>query len=211
MARRACLAGVLGLAMLSGCALRKLRYDDVVIPLAFSGQGKVAVAVSDERPYVLKGWKPPHFVGVSHGGIGNAFDVTTESRNPLAIDMTTALMRSLRAAGYETVPVFVTLGEPPAATAEKLKATGAQRAVLLALFEWETNTFVRTALLYDAALRVLDGSGQVLARSSVVGRDNLGKDNAEGAEAHAKQEVPPAFRGKVQLLLNDPQVVAALR
>jgi hypothetical protein len=198
--------------MLSGCYLgHKHRYDDVTIPLAFSGRGKVAVAVSDRRPYVLARRKRQDFVGLSRTTFGEGIDVTTESGEPLASDMTTALVRSLRAAGYEGVAVAVGVGEPSATTLAKLQATGAQRALLVVLFEWKSDTWRGTNLFYDATLRVLDGAGQVMARSAIAGTDNLGGSTEFNPGGYAEKKVPPAFRREARLLLSDPQVIAALR
>jgi hypothetical protein len=206
---RVCL--LLSVAALCACAVgNKHRYADVVADLPYTGSGKVAVATVDQRPYVLSGNKKPHFVGLSRGGYGNTFSITTVSGRPLADDMTSAVERSLAARGFQGVPVFVSPGETDAAVAEKIRATNAERAVVLTLREWKSDTYQNTALHYDLTLRVLDASGALRAETALSGKDDLG-GSFWNPPSHAKSAGPPAFKSKLEQMLADPQVAAALR
>ena len=51
-----------------------------------------------------------------------------------------------------------------------------ERAVLLTLREWKSDTYMNTTILYDVTLSVLDRSGQVVGESRLKGEDNLGGD-----------------------------------
>jgi hypothetical protein len=200
------------LAMVSsGCAAGNThRYDSVLASLSYQGTRRVAVGTEDQRPYVLNAEKGPQFVGLSRGGYGNPFNVTTTSGKPLADDLTLSLERSLDARGFDAVALTIGLREDDAAVVAKAKETGATRVVVLSLREWKSDTMVNTALIYEAALRVLDASGELLAESKIAGRDDLG-GSAMNPPKHAQKAVPIAAQAKLEALLADPAVAEALR
>ncbi len=206
------LVPVLTLAVLaSGCAVGNTHsYDNVLASLSYQGTRKVAVGTEDQRPYVLNGEKGPQFVGLSRGGYGNPFNVTTTSGKPLADDLTLSLERSLDAKGFDAVALAVGLREDDAAVVAKASETGATRIVVLSLREWKSDTMLSTALIYEGALRVLDASGALLAESRIAGRDDLG-GSAMNPPKHAQTAVPIAARAKLEALLADPAVAGALR
>ncbi len=168
-------ASVLTLAMVSsGCAAGNTRrYDSVLASLSYQGTRRVAVGTEDLRPYVLNAEKGPQCVGLSRGGYGNPFNVTTTS-GKLADDLTLSLERSLDARGFDAVALTIGLREADAAVVAKAKETGATRVVVLLLREWKSDTMMNTVLIYEAALRVLDAPGEVLAESKIAGRDGVG-------------------------------------
>jgi hypothetical protein len=195
----------------SGCAVGNTHsYDNVLASLSYQGTRKVAVGTEDQRPYVLNAEKGPQFVGLSRGGYGNPFNVTTTSGKPLADDLTLSLERSLDAKSFDAVALTIGLREDDAAVVAKARETGATRIVVLALREWKSDTMMNTALIYEAALRVLDASGALLAESKIAGRDDLG-GSAVNPPKHAQTAVPIAARAKLEALLADPAVAEALR
>jgi hypothetical protein len=195
--------------LLAACAVgNKHAYHDVVASVPASGTGQIGVATHDQRLYVVSGAKKPQFVGLSRGGWGNPFDITTEDGRTLAEAMTQAIAKSLSQKGFQAVPVAVTASETAAAIREKLAAQGG-RAVLLTLREWKSDTYTNTGLAYDVTLAVLDRSGQTVGESRLSGNDNLGGDFIN-PPAHAKKAVREAFKTKLEQLLADPAVVAAL-
>ena len=125
--------------LLAACAIgNKHAYHSVVASVPASGAGQVAVATHDQRTYVLSGNKAPQFVGLSRGGYGNPFDITTEDGRPLAENMTQAIANSLNQKGFQSVPVALTASEGAAAAREKLMRAGGERAVLFTLREWKS-------------------------------------------------------------------------
>lgn len=203
------LAAPLLLAACVSAVGNKHAYHSVVASIPASGTGQVAVATHDQRPYVLSGNKHPRFVGLSRGGYGNPFDILTDDGRPLADSMTQAIVNSLNQKGFRSVPVAVTASEAAATAREKLMRAGGERAVLLTLREWKSDTYQNTWLAYDVTLTVLDRTGQVVGESRLAGKDDLGGDflNPPG---HAKKVVPAAFKAKLEQLLGDPAVVTAL-
>src|SRR6187549_591489 len=95
----------------------------------------LALAVQDQRPYELSGAKRPNFVGLSRGGFGNPFDVTTQSGQPLASDISSSIVASMRGRGVEAKVVELKPGTPESEALSQLRAAGAQKSVLLTLRE----------------------------------------------------------------------------
>lgn len=123
----------------------------------------VEVAVTDQRPYVLSGSKQPAFVGLSRGGFGNPFDVMTESGQPLAQDVQTAVQRGLSNAGINA----------SAASGDTRRAAGASsRLLLLILKEWKSDTYTTTGFAYDFSAEVYDAGGKLLGSQNVRGSRN---------------------------------------
>jgi len=196
--------------LLGACAIgNKHAYHDVVASVPAGGTGQIAVATHDQRSYVLAGKKAPDFVGLSRGGYGNPFDVTTEGGRPLAEAMTQAIANSLKQKGFQSIPVVVAAADSEGVAREKLALTGSERAVLLTLREWKSDTYMNTSILYDVTLSVLDRDGRVIGESRLKGEDNLGGDfvNPPG---HARKVVPAAFKAKMEQLLGEPAVATAL-
>lgn len=201
---------VLTVLVLSGCAIgNRHAYHSVLATPTVSGSAQLGIATHDQRPYVLSGNKQPQFAGLSRGGYGNPFDIRTEDDAPLADGMTQALANSLRARGFRPVVVIVAASMSPAQVQERLAQSGGDRAVVLTLREWKSDTYVGTGLLYDVTLSVVDPSGRALAEKRLSGKDDLGA-NAWNPPAHAREAVPRAFKGKLEELLNDAAVTAAL-
>jgi hypothetical protein len=205
------LPGLLTVVLLvAGCAIgNKIRYD-ATAELAYRGSGRVAVAAQDQRSYVKSGDKKPDFVGLIRGSYGNPFNVTTETGRALAEDMTESLARSLAAAGFEAVPVVLAPSDDAAKAKEALLRGSPRRGVLLVLNEWKTDTYMNTDVIYDVALSVYAGSGEELVKVTQSGTDNIG-GSAWNPPAHAKQAAPEAWKRKLEQLLSDPRVSAALR
>lgn len=194
-----------------GCAMgNQHRYHDVTAELAYAGSGDVAIAVADQRQYVVSGDKGPQFVGLSRGGFGNAFQITTASGKPLADDIAAAIGLSLAAKGFQPRAIACAPGTGEDAATDLLRTAGAAHGLLVVLREWKSDTYVNTALDYDVTLRVFGASGQRLAEASCSGKDDLG-GSAWNPPSHARSAVPKAFRQKLELLLGDAAVAAALR
>jgi hypothetical protein len=201
---------VIAMLVLSGCAFgNRHAYHSVLATPALSGTAQVGIATHDQRPYVLSRNKDPQFVGLSRGGYGNPFDVRTADDAPLADGITQALTNSLRARGFRPVAVIVAASMSPSQVQERLAQAGGDRAVLLTLREWKSDTYVGTGLIYDVTLSVVDSSGRVLGEKTLNGRDDLG-GNFWDPPGHAREAVPRAFKGKLEDLLNDAAVTAAL-
>ncbi len=168
------------------------------------------MATQDRREYVLSGDKDPQFVGLQRGGYGNPFDVRTSNDRPLAEDMTTAIVAAIAKRGFQPVPVLVLPSADAAQVRQALFKDGVERALLLTLREWKSDTYVNVGLPYDITLVVMDKTGAVVGEKRLQRRDNLG-GSFWSPPSHAEKTVPLAFKAKLEELLSDPAIAGALR
>lgn len=204
-------AGLVLAMALSGCAVgQTFHYHDATLEVKASGNTSVAVASVDNRPYVKAAEKEPTYVGNLRGGFGNPFNVTTDSGKPLADDMSSVICASLRSKGFTCTPVSILVNEPESQVKTKLKATHADRLMLLNIVEWMSSTYQNTGLSYDLHLTEMSKDGAVLAEKNLKGEDDLG-GSFINPPAHAKEAVPQAYKAKLESLLNDAAVVNGLK
>ena len=196
--------------LLTGCAIgNRYAYQTVVANPQLSGTTAVAIVTHDQREYVRSGSKDPQFVGLQRGGFGNPFDVRTADDKPLADAMTTALVNTLAKKGFRAQPVIVAHSVAATDARQQAARAGAERALVLTLQEWKSDSVMRVALAYDMTMSVLDRTGAVLAEKRVQGNDNLGA--APLSPSQVGDMVGAAFRTKLEQMLDDPAVAAALR
>jgi hypothetical protein len=205
---------ILGVALLAwlvtGCAVgNRYAYHTVIAEPRLEGAGSVGVGTHDQRDDVRKGEKDPQFVGLQRGGYGNPFDVRTQGDRPLADDMTTSLVNTLSKRGFRVQAVIIAHTVPPDQARERVVRVGGDRAVLLTVKEWKSDAMARLGLSYDVTMLVLDRAGTVLAEKRIHGdKEVLGAAGLQGANSEA---VGRAFKAKLETLLDDPAITAALR
>ena len=193
----------------SACAVgNRYPYRTVVASPQLSGTAATSVATHDQREYVRSGNKSPEFVGLQRGGYGNPFDVRTDDDKPLADAMTTALVNTLTKRGFRAQPVAVDHTLTVAAVRLRVIMPGPDRGLVLTLQEWKSDTMMRIGLIYDVSLVVLDRTGTLMAEKRLQGRDNLGTG---WSSSQVGEVVSNAFKTKLEELLDDPAIVAALR
>ena len=191
---------------LGACAVgNKHDYSGTAPEVMVRSGNSVAVGVHDQRPYVVSGNKTEMFVGLSRGGFGNPFDVTTASGNPLADDIRATIAQILKRNGIAVKEIAIRPTQSGVAARQVLATTGQARSLLLTLVEWKSDTYMNTALIYDVRLVVFDATGKVLADEVLRGRDNLGGSGVN-PPGHANDAVPAAYRKKLEELLTNPAV-----
>lgn len=203
---------VLALTVLLGaCAVgNKYDYTSQMPDLEIATEDKVAVGVVDQRDYVVSGRNTPEWVGLQRAGFGIPYGVHTKSDKPLAHDMTDIIIRALAAKGVQAQAVYLEPNAVRKPGIDALVATGADKSLLVSFIQWKSDTYVNVALLYDASAEVFDDKGQSLARTDVSGRDDLGGDVVYPM-GHAEKAVPERTRKIFEQLLNDEEIVKALK
>lgn len=197
--------------VLAGCAIgNKHNYRDVVATLPSANSQNIAVATHDNRPYVLSNDKPPSFVGLQRGGYGNPFDVENANGEALSSSFSAAVCGSFTSAGGQCSVVTTTPSERIDGIKQRLENQGAQRAILFTLREWKSDTMMNTALHYDVTMDVISPSGTILLTKRINGVDDL-RGSFWNAPGYAKKAVPTAFKKKLEDLLGNEEVIAALR
>jgi hypothetical protein len=193
----------------AGCTVSKVPYHLANPLVQKQGRVAVAVAVQDQRAGVIAGGRPD-LVGLMRAGI-SASDVTTDSGEPLAADLSRCVRRGLQQAGYQVTPVNVIIRSREEYVVAQMAKTGAQRLLLVSIDAWESDSrgnkwrVTTTGLVYDVTVQVFDPQGYLLGRAQTSGRDDVGGyDPPETA-------LPELYQLKLELLLNDRSIARALR
>lgn len=191
---------LLAVIALQGCAFgHTVPYAGTVARIDASGGTSVAVTAHDQRKRVVERGGSPTFVGELRSLAHIPYGVYTASGKPLADDLTTVLAASFASKGFKVVPVVVTHSEKPETVIQKVTAGGVERAVVLTVVEWRTDTYFKTQLFYDFNVRILDQNGKQLAEGRLDG--------------HIAELVGPptqALRQMLERLLNEPKVANAI-
>ena len=196
--------------LLSGCAVgNKYAYDNVTGRLLAGGETTIAVAVHDQRPYVVSGEKKPVYIGEQRGGFGNPFDVETASQRPMAEDMCKAIVAALSGSGFRVTPVVVSATTPADQLVQQLVSTQAAKLVVLTLLEWYSDTASNIGMNYEVKLSVYDAAGKLLAETSAKGEDTV-EGSAWNPPKVAKVKVPQFFMSKMEELFNRDAIKKAL-
>jgi len=164
--------------------------------------------VQDRRPYVRNAEKKEDFVGLMRGGFGNPWDITTDSKQPMAIDLRGAMAAALTKRGFQVTPLAIPVAHNAVQAQEAATAARRDRALLLMVDELKSDTYANIKFGYDFKLTVYDSTGKALAETDVSGTDTLGSATVPG---DVRRAVLPALQAKLEALLNDPKVIAALQ
>ena len=201
----------ISLIVVSGCAFgHTVDYQNTLLPLSFSGDKTIAVAVHDQRPYVVSKESPVQYIGTTRGGYGNPFNALTESGKPLSDDIALSVAQALRKAGFNSVTLSLTPWENTEKAINQFKASQAVRLLLFTLKEWRTDTYFETFLFFNVTLQVFDRKSKELADSSIIGEKDMdGVSLDPGAEMSAN--TPGEYKEKFGKLLNDPKIQSALK
>lgn len=184
-------------------------YEDVGLSLTATGSGRLSVAVLDARPYVNPADKSPKFVGVQRDALGLPFNVETRSGRPFADDCLLVITRALKDRGYDASPVITSNQDAADAVRQRLAASGS-RSILVRVVDWKLDSYDSSKLYFDLDAQVLSPAGEVLARSRVLGANEV-KGNGLDPVGFAKLAGPALFKAKAEELLNNADVVNALK
>ncbi len=211
---------LLGIFLLISCASgHKIKYDDAIANITASGSIKIAVTTHDQRQYILSGESTPDYVGLNRGGLSavpfKPHSVATESGKPLAEDITTSICNSLSAKGFKAVAINVTPFEVRDKILAKMKEVKGDRLLLLTLYEWQSDTYANTGLFYNMKLEVFDINGNRLTEKIMKGEDNISRDDGYFSTSlpieNMKIMIPKVFKDKIEVLLNNKDVVETLK
>ena len=195
--------------MLGACAFgHEYNYDAAQVNLGGETDKSVSAAVVDRRSYVLSGKKGADFVGLQRGGFGNPFDVTTESKQPLATELTEVLKRGLENRGVSAEALVVPAGTSLEDILEKFRAQGTDRLLLVTMEEWKTDAMMRLTLHWNLGAAVYDRAGSRLGDNRISGTEAVGGSGFESSNSTAASQ---QISLKLDQLLNDSAVTAALK
>jgi hypothetical protein len=197
--------GLISLILISGCAVGvKHDYIQDSLELEVSTSNTFVVSTLDHRGYVLSNRKNENFVGLSRGGFGNPFDVTTLSGNPLATDISTSIALSLGKIGVDAEVVELDPAQSVTDSLKKLLPKGANRTLLITLREWKGDSMFSVRILYDLDLNLYDQAGKLLLKKKIVGDENLGQ--SDPFSPGGADKVIVRFKTLIEGLFRDPEV-----
>ena len=196
--------------LLSGCGHEStVEIEPDLLEASSSSPKSVAVAVYDQRSYVVSGEKPPAYIGQHKLRFGDPYDALTETGKAMSSEFTQRMANTLSSNNQTYKPVFLSAKAGRSTAISELLSEDAERYVLLTLKEWRSKTFVDTELSYDIQVEVFDAQGEILARRKSSGHDTFGGSFAAGPVTNAKAALKSAFENKMRLM-SDPQVKLAL-
>jgi hypothetical protein len=181
--------------------------------------GTVAIAVVDQRERVLKGGKPPTFIGKAHGAFGIPADwhvkpvLSTEEgdkERTLAEFIQHRLMTGLGRSGWSVVSTDLSGDHGTLNPSATLQASGAGHLLMLVLKEWyfSLNLNWVTAFNFDTEVDVIvasSHSGDTL-RKTIKDRDVIDEE----AKQSPQNLILQAYRGQLLQILMDADVKDAL-
>jgi hypothetical protein len=197
------------LILISGCAVG-VKHNYVIDTLLIEAEAKNSFVVGtlDHRAYVLNSRKNENFVGLSRGGFGNPFDVTTLSGNPLATDISESIALSLRKGGVDAEVLPLERSQSVTDASKQLFSKRAQRTLLLTLREWKGDSMMRVSFTYDFDLNIFDQAGSLLVKKQVIGDEVLG--SSDPFTPGGGDKIGTRFRTLMQNLFDDPEVTPYL-
>ena len=185
-------------------------YHEVVISTQVKSHDPIAIAVHDQRHYVVNASKKATFIGSMRSGVGIPYDITTKSDKPLAEDFQIIIKQAMEKAGNKLIIVPAFLGISKEEVLSGLEKTQAPRRIYIDIREWKTDTYMKANLYCLLHLYVFNQNNEIIAESSV-------KANAEGyggsfwnPKKAAKKGALKAVKLKLEALLNDEVIVKAL-
>lgn len=182
-------------------------YGSLMLPLSPVPAGSIAVAVIDERPYVVNGDENPSYVGTVAGRYRNTVDVKTASERPLADIVADAIAEAYRRHGITATAVPAPEEGGLAAALSAAAASGADRLLVVRIGEWQTNAVVRVEEAWQFEATVHDAAGELLGLRASQGRSNVG---TAGFDEESAEMAVAALSRRLAYLLNDPQITGAL-
>ncbi len=189
-------------------------YNKLELSLTQLGNGrKIALAVLDNRPYVVNGQKHPSYVGIKKGTFENQQDIYTTSKNPLAYDIEVSIGKNLVNAGY-IVDAQGDIGFSQPfdinQVIEKISSPSSEKFLIFVLDEFNFDAKVDGWLYYNVTLYVFDKDKELLVKENVQRKDNV-KGNFWLPTKVLKEGIPQKAQQIFGDLLNRDSVTKALR
>jgi hypothetical protein len=185
-------------------------YHEVVISTQIKSNDPIAIAIHDQRHYVVNASKSATYIGNMRSGVGIPYDINTKSDKPLADDFVGVIKHAMEKTGNKLFIIPTRSGLSKEQVLSELAKTQAKRRIYFDIREWKTDTYMKADLYCLLHLYVFDQNNTILAETSV-------KANAEGyggsfwnPKKAAKKGALKAVKFKLEALLNDKVIVKAL-
>jgi hypothetical protein len=194
----------------------KIEYRNIKLQIESNSNITYAVAVLDKREVVTKQSQKPGFVGYTWSVVMIAHPIKTKSGNTFADDVTYTIGNAIQKSGAKVTQVSTIFSMDAAEVIDKLKATNADKLILVILDEWRSDTRpwhmkLATEMIWNLRLQILDGIGTLKAENKVEGRES-GLDPFNGGGAKKIQPVTDRYyKEKMEKLFGEESIVANLK
>lgn len=198
-------------SLLGGCAVgNKYMIADIQPQFEATGNYSVVVASLDQRKFIVDKTSPDTYVGMVRGGYGNPFNATTVSGLPFSDDVSQSICNALIRKGFKATVISVESDLSEEKVLDRLLANKDDRALLVIIQKWESDSFYNLNVGYDLILKIIDKDGTILATANTKDDVSVPGNIWIGSLEMSKTEVPNIFKKSIESLLNNPDVVKVL-
>jgi len=192
-------------------AKRTQDYRYIEFEINTNGNETYAVAVLDKREVVTDGSQAPDFVGYVRSTVGIAWPLSTESTSPFAEDVTFAIKNAMEKSGAEVISQSTEYTMGSEEVVEKLKATNADKLVLVTINKWRNDTKsyfnkIATDMIWDLTLQIYDANGEMVAENNVSGLDGALNPSKKTNQALRQELIDTYFKEKMEELFSGMDV-----
>ncbi len=201
---------------LSAEAKRTQEYRFIEFQIETNSDLSYAVAVLDKREAVTDGSQGPDFVGYVRSTVAIAWPLRTESTNSFADDVSVSLKNSIEKSGAKVKLISTTCTMDQKEVIEKLKATNADKLLLITINEWccDTKSYfakIATDVIWDITLQVYDSNGEIKAENNTNGKDGAVNPSKKTNQKLRQQVVDVYFKEKMEKLFSGESIRAKLK
>jgi ankyrin repeat protein len=180
----------------------------------FRGTKKLAIAVYDEREYVVTTKeKPPEYVGYTRRSWAGPTDFTTRNKRPIVQTLSTLIAAGFRSAGFDIVHTSHKSDKSAASNLELIVQNKPDRAIIVKVNEWiiETQYWVDNIdFKFSITLSVLDEKGKELFVKEFAGTERIAGLRGY-SHMRAKVIAPEVAYYLLTDILNKPEFAAVLK
>ena len=159
--------------VLSGCGNKRYDLTRSTFMTGFNGKGRIAVAVKDQRPFVINGEKETTYLGRHFFGNGYPRMIYTRSGRSVAEDISKLIVKAIEKNGFQAESIYIGKNDELSLKNEKVAFQEYDRTILVAINQLRVETYFEAELKWDLSLEIFDESGSLLTR-----QENQGVDDA---------------------------------
>ena len=204
------------LLFVTGCVVgRKLSFDNSTSDLSYTPSGKIAIVFQDKREQILSGAEKQSFCGHMYAGYAIAYNVQTESGNPVAEDFAKSIQKTLSQKNVLSNTFNIAPTGDMIELMKQFQQSGYDKLLLFTINRWESRcTALFSKMRYETnayfTLQVIDKNANTLASQEV--KDILVREQGAGASVKVLQSVADeCFKKQMQDLLNNDKIQAVLQ
>jgi hypothetical protein len=185
---------------------RKHQYNDIELNLNFKGSGTIAIAVHDQRDWLVTKHKYTNFAGVTRSGVGIPYDIATLSGLPFADDIANNISDAFKNNGFQTTTIKATHTETPETVLENLKRVAASKLLLVSLNQWYCDVYNKTWMYYNVTAHLMNSNGEIIGNYTIENKEAIG-ESFWNPVRYARKAVPIFFKKKMEELLNAKEII----